>query len=122
MGPSSLPVSGKVNRPQSADQSGSRFVPQGATLSHGSRPTSQQPMRIENSIPLPKRNVNPPPINQSGTKLQRNSLTSQHLIASRKSQQQAQVVQIIVELVQLLQIVVHIKYSSPLFSGVFTPN
>ena len=49
----------------------------------------------------------------------RYSLSKIHL--SFYSRVQDQVVQIIVVLVQLLQIV-HIKYSSPLFSGVFTPN
>ena len=88
MGPSSLPMSGRVNRPQSADQSGSRFVQQGGQLFHGSRPASQQPIKVENSIPLPKRNIQQSTNDQSGTKIQRNSLSSQHMMASRKAQQQ----------------------------------
>ena len=91
MGPSSLPVSGKLNRPQSADQSGPRFIHQGAQIFHNSRPTSQQQIRVENSIPLPRRNTpQAQPTDQSGTKVQRNSLTSQHLMATKKPLSQTQ--------------------------------
>ena len=89
MGPSSLPMSGRLNRPPSADQSGSRFVTQGGQLSHGTRPASQQAIKVENSIPLPKRNIPQSTNDQSGTKIQRNSLSSQHMMASRKPQQQS---------------------------------
>ena len=46
---------------------------------------------FENSIPLPRRNTpqTQQPTDQSGTKIQRNSLTSQHLMATKKPQSQA---------------------------------
>merc|ERR1711997_962887 len=102
MGPNSLPVAIKVNRPQSADQSASRFAQQGHQIAHGSRPTSQQTMKVENSIPLPKRNTLHTSVDQSATKIQRNSLTSQHFMASKKPQHQ-----------QTQQILQHVPNNTP---------